>query len=62
LRKLIEYANNRASERKLDFMLMTGDLIDYLNIARGNYQYKNNFLVFLDILLGKNKGLEKHPF
>ena len=62
LRKLIEYANNRASERNLDFMLMTGDLIDYLNIARGNYQYKNNFLVFLDILLGRNKGLEKPPF
>jgi len=62
LRKLIEYANNQASERKLDFMLMTGDLIDYLNIARGNYQYKNNFLVFLDILLGRNKGLEKPPF
>ena len=41
---------------------MTGDLIDYLNIARGNYQYKNNFLVFLDILLGKNKGLDKAPF
>ena len=62
LRKLIEYANNQASERNLDFMLMTGDLIDYLNIARGNYQYKNNFLVFLDILLGRNKGLEKPPF
>ncbi|MFX1287483.1 MAG: metallophosphoesterase, partial [Promethearchaeota archaeon] len=62
LRKLIEFANNKVSERKLDFMLMTGDLIDYLNIARGNYQYKNNFFVFLDILLGRNKGLDKPPF
>lgn len=62
LRKLIEFANNKASERNLDFMLMTGDLIDYLNIARGNYQYKNNFFVFLDILLGRNKGLDKPPF
>ena len=62
LRKLIEFANNSASERNLDFMFMTGDLIDYLNIARGNFQYKNNFHVFLDILLGLNKGLEKPPF
>ncbi|MHA1461096.1 MAG: metallophosphoesterase, partial [Promethearchaeota archaeon] len=62
LRKLIEYTNDKASERNLDFMLMTGDLIDYLNIARGNYQYKNNYLVFLDIMLGRNKGLEKPPF
>ena len=62
LRKLIEFANNKASEKNLDFMLMTGDLIDYLNIARGNYQYKNNFFVYLDILLGRNKGLDKPPF
>ncbi len=62
LRKLIEFANTKSSQRNLDFMLMTGDLIDYRNIARGNYQYKNNFLVFLDILLGRNKGLEKPPY
>ncbi len=62
LRMLIDFANTKSSQKDLDFMLMTGDLIDYLNIARGNYQYKNNFLVFLDILLGRNKGLEKPPF
>ncbi len=62
LRKLIAFANSKVSERKLDFMTMTGDLIDYLNIARGNYQYKNNILVFLDILLGRNKGLENPPY
>jgi len=62
LRMLINFANAKSSQRNLDFMLMTGDLIDYLNIARGNYQYKNNFLVLLDILLGRNKGLEKPPF
>ncbi|MFX0075605.1 MAG: metallophosphoesterase family protein [Candidatus Hermodarchaeota archaeon] len=61
LRKLIEFANRKAEEKKLDFMFMTGDLIDYLNIARGNYQYENNFRVFLDILLGLNKGLENPP-
>lgn len=62
LRKLIEFANMEVSEKSLDFMLMTGDLIDYLDIARGNYQYKNNYLVFLDILLGLNKGLENPPY
>ncbi|MHA2289007.1 MAG: metallophosphoesterase, partial [Promethearchaeota archaeon] len=62
LRKLIEFANDRVSEKNLDFMFMTGDLIDYLNIARGNYQYKNNFQVFLDILLGRNKGLSNPPY
>jgi len=61
LRKLIEFANKKVFENKLDFVLMTGDLIDYLNIARGNYQYDNNFHVFLDILLGKNKNLEIPP-
>jgi 3',5'-cyclic AMP phosphodiesterase CpdA len=61
LRKLIEFANNKVLERNLDFMFMTGDLIDYLNIARGNYQYKNNYRVFLDILLGLNKGLDNPP-
>jgi len=62
LRKLIEFANFRVLENNLDFMLMTGDLIDYLSIARGNYQYENNFRVFLDILLGLNKGLNNPPY
>jgi predicted MPP superfamily phosphohydrolase len=62
LRKLNEYINNRVKENELDFVLMTGDLIDYLDVARGNYQYKNNFHVFFDILLGLNKGLDKPPY
>jgi hypothetical protein len=62
LRKLIDFVNKRVSNNELDFVLMTGDLIDYLNIARGNFQYENNYHVFLDILLGKNRKLEKPPY
>jgi predicted MPP superfamily phosphohydrolase len=61
LRLLIEFINKRVKKNKLDFVLMTGDLIDYIQIARGNYQYKNNFQVFQDILLGVNRGLDKPP-
>ena len=62
LRKLIKYINEQVREKKLDFVLMTGDLIDYVDIARGNYQYKNNFYVFIEILLGINRGLDKPPY
>ncbi|MFX1396350.1 MAG: metallophosphoesterase family protein [Promethearchaeota archaeon] len=62
LRMLIEYINRLVNAKILDFVLMTGDLIDYIEIARGNYQYKNNFFVFLDILLGQNRGQDKPPF
>jgi len=62
LRLLIEFINKRVEKNELDFVLMTGDLIDYIQIARGNYQYENNFLVFLEILLGINRGLNKPPY
>jgi len=62
MRRLIEHVNNLVKENRLDFVLMTGDLIDYIDIARGNYQYKNNFHVFHDILLGLNLGLDKPPY
>ena len=62
LRKLIEFVNQKVEKNDLDLMLMTGDLIDYLEIARGNYQYENNFHVFLEILLGINRGLNKPPY
>ena len=62
LRKLIEFINNRVKDNELDFVVITGDLIDYIDIARGNYQYKNNFQVLYDILLGLNKGLNKPPY
>lgn len=62
LRKFIEFTNKKAKEHQLDFILLTGDLVDYTNIARGNYLYKNNYFTLLDILLGLNKGLEKPPY
>ena len=62
LRLFIEFVNEKAIQNELDFVLMTGDLIDYLNIARGNYLYENNFHVFIEILLGLNRGLEKPPY
>ncbi len=62
LRMLIDSVNRQIRAKILDFVLMTGDLIDFIQIARGNYQYKNNFFVFLDLLLGRNKGQNKPPF
>lgn len=62
LRMLIEFINSKVMNNNLDFVLMTGDLIDYLNIARGNDQFKNNFEVILEILLGINRDLEKPPY
>ncbi len=62
LRLLIRFINEHVSKNKLDFVLMTGDLVDYIKIARGNDQYKDNFHVFFDILLGVNRGLDKHPY
>jgi DNA repair exonuclease SbcCD nuclease subunit len=62
LRKLVEFINEQVTKNNIDFILMTGDLIDYLNIARGNYQYENNFQAFIDILLGKNRNLDKPPY
>ncbi|TFG13532.1 MAG: hypothetical protein EU535_04900, partial [Promethearchaeota archaeon] len=62
LRLLIEFINHQVSKNNIDFVLMTGDLIDYLKIGRGNYQYKDNFQVFLDLILGLNRGLDKYPY
>ena len=62
LRKFIEFANSKASSNECDFILFTGDLVDYLSIGKGNRTYKNNVEVFLDILLGLNKGEDNWPF
>ncbi|TFG17738.1 MAG: hypothetical protein EU533_08125, partial [Promethearchaeota archaeon] len=62
LRKFIEFANYEASSNNCDFILLTGDLVDYLSIGKGNKTYKNNFEVFLDIILGINKGEDNWPF
>ncbi|MFX0177771.1 MAG: metallophosphoesterase, partial [Candidatus Hodarchaeota archaeon] len=58
----IGFVNSKVKDNELDFVLMTGDLIDYLKIARGNFLYNNNFEVFLEILLGINRGLDKPPY
>ena len=62
LKKLIDFANNKVSSRECDFVLLTGDLVDYLYIGKGNDVYKNNLEVFLEIILGVNKGIDKWPF
>ncbi len=62
LRKLINFVNQKVSIDECDLVVFTGDIIDYVRIAKGNKSYKNNIEVFLDILLGINKGLTKPPF
>ncbi|MFX0044204.1 MAG: metallophosphoesterase family protein [Candidatus Hodarchaeota archaeon] len=58
LRKLISFAN----DNQIDFILFGGDLVDYVEPANFDEDYKNNFHVLFDILLGLNKGLNKPPF
>ncbi len=58
LRKLISFVN----DNKFDFILLGGDLVDYVELANFDEDYKNNFHVLFDILLGLNKGLNKPPF
>jgi len=58
LRKLISFVN----DNKFDFILLGGDLVDYVEPANYDEDYKNNFHVLFDILLGLNKGLNKPPF
>lgn len=62
LRKLINFVNQKVSNDECDFVILSGDLVDYVKIAKGNKSYKNNFEVLVDILLGLNKGLTKPPF
>ncbi len=62
LRKLINFVNQKVLNDECDFVILSGDLVDYVKIAKGNKSYKNNFEVFVDIILGLNKGLTKPPF
>ena len=61
LRKLIKYINEQVKQNELDFVLFTGDLVDFVEIAKSNNLYKNNFFVFIEILLGLNRGLDDNP-
>ena len=58
LRKLISFVN----DNKFDFILLGGDLVDYVEPANYDEDYNNNFHVLFEILLGLNKGLNKPPF
>ena len=51
LRSLITQANQLAAENKLDLILMTGDLIDYINPSLGESS-RTNWRSFHDILTG----------
>jgi len=51
LRNLITQANQLAAENKVDFILMTGDLIDYINPSLGKSD-QTNWRFFHDILTG----------
>ncbi|MBY9006810.1 MAG: metallophosphoesterase [Candidatus Lokiarchaeota archaeon] len=52
LRNFISFVNDKVKKKELDFVLLTGDLIDYVNLANIDSIYKNNYQVFLDIILG----------
>ncbi|MFX1408874.1 MAG: metallophosphoesterase family protein [Promethearchaeota archaeon] len=58
LRKLISFVN----DKNIDFLLLGGDLVDYVEPANFDADYKNNFHVLIEIFLGLNKGLNKSPF
>ncbi len=62
LRKLISFVNHKSSIDECDFVIFSGDIVDYVKIAKDNNSYKNNFEVFVDIILGLNKGLDKPPY
>ncbi|MHA1729923.1 MAG: metallophosphoesterase family protein [Promethearchaeota archaeon] len=55
LRMLIYQANEARKKEKLDFIVFTGDILDYVTPKNGeSYEFKySNWKVFLNILLGK---------
>lgn len=59
LRRLIRYANELADQEELDFVLMLGDLIDFMHhgLADKKDHGDNNWRVFREIILGS--GNEK---
>ncbi len=57
LRRFIAYANGLAEKGELDFVLVLGDLVDFLRhgFHGGDDLGENNFRVFRDLILGKGK-------
>jgi 3',5'-cyclic AMP phosphodiesterase CpdA len=58
LRLFISYVNNKVKENELDFVVFTGDLVDYVDPANYDDHYENNFQFLFDILLGINRDPE----
>ncbi len=58
LRLFISYVNNKVKENELDFVVLTGDLVDYVDPANYDDHYENNFQFLFDILLGINRDPE----
>ncbi|MCF2505312.1 metallophosphoesterase [Dyadobacter sp. CY107] len=52
LRRLIKYANKLHGSGDLDFIMMTGDLVDYIFEDGGKTYDNNNFVYLEQILLG----------
>ncbi|MFO7797825.1 MAG: metallophosphoesterase family protein [Promethearchaeati archaeon] len=55
LRLFISTVNEMSRKGILDFIIITGDLVDYVDTANNDEYYDNNFQFFLDILLGVNR-------
>jgi predicted MPP superfamily phosphohydrolase len=53
-RAFIKYANDLHKNNNCDFIIFTGDLIDYINVGEPHlaFQPNNNFEVFRDIIIG----------
>lgn len=59
LRKAIHYVNNAAASGKLDFVLLTGDLVDFANHDwRADAPDDNNWINFLNIVTGRGRESE----
>lgn len=52
LRLFISNVNEMEKEQEIDFIVITGDLVDYVDTANFDEYYENNFQFLLDILLG----------
>jgi 3',5'-cyclic AMP phosphodiesterase CpdA len=57
LRLFISKANEMQNNKQLDFIVLTGDLTDYVDTANYDKYYDNNFQFLLDIFLGITRDL-----
>lgn len=66
LRRFIHHANDLADCGKLDFVLMLGDLVDFVRHNHSDQEDygENNWKIFIDIITGaetRGVGLKKNP-